>query len=85
MVDQPLGCPVEQRRRRVNVDWGSLNQGLVPFLRVFLGGVAEEPRTDGPPNEVVITTGREDIVFVPEQRERLIRSGSALCLPVHDT
>jgi hypothetical protein len=54
----------------VDVDRGSLNQGLVPLLWVFLSGMSEEPRANRSSDEVVITTGREDIMFVPGDYER---------------
>lgn len=72
MVHQPFGCPVEQRGRRVDVDGGSLDQGLVPLLRVFLSGMSEESGANCSSNEVVIATGRENIVFVPEEYKQIV-------------
>ena len=51
----------------MDVDGGSLDQGLVPLLRVFLSGMSEESRANRSSNKVVITTGREDIVLVSEK------------------
>ena len=58
VVDQPFGCPVEQSGGWVNVDRCSLNQGLVPLLRVFLSGMSKEPRANRSSNKDVITAGR---------------------------
>ena len=67
VIHQPFGRSVEQRRRRVDIDWCSFNQSLVPLLWVFLGGVSEKPRTNRSANEVVVTTSREDIMFVSKK------------------
>ena len=85
MVHQPFGCSIKQRRGRVDVNGGSLDQGLVPFLWVFLSGMSEESRANRSSNEVVIMAGRDDIVLVPEKYKQNIYSERRRCLPVHDT
>ena len=86
VVYQPFGRPIEQRGGRVDVDRGSFDQGLVPLLWIFLSGMSEEPRANCSSNKVVITTGRENIVLVPEEYKQTA-CGERCCrgLPVHDT
>ena len=72
MIHQPFRCSVEQRGRRVDIDWCSLNQSLVALLWVFLGGVSEKPGTNRSANEVIVATSREDIMFVSKKRQRTV-------------
>lgn len=85
VVYQPFGCSVEQRRGRVDVYGRSLDQGLVSLLWIFLGSMSEESRANRSSNEVVVTAGREDVVFVPEGFEQPTKGERRKCLPVHDS
>jgi hypothetical protein len=58
VVYQPFGIAVEQSRGRMDVYRGAFDEGLVAFLRVFLGRITEEARADGLADDVVVTASR---------------------------
>ena len=48
----------------MDADGRALHQGLVTFLRILLGGVAEKARADGHADAVEIGTARYQLVLV---------------------
>ena len=69
----------------MDVDGRSLNQRLLPLLRVFFSSMSEESRANRSSDEVVITTSQEDVVFVPGEYKRTVLSERCEYSPVHDT
>ena len=65
MVDTPLRISVEESRRRMDIDWSSLDKCLVSLLRILLRSVSEVARADGSADTVVILAGGDDIMFIP--------------------
>lgn len=65
MIDDPLGCAIEQSRRRMQEDRCSFYQCLVPFLRILLGCVPKVARADCPSDAVVVIPARDNIVLIP--------------------
>ena len=85
VIDEPLGRSIEQSAGRMDIDRGAFNERFVPFLRVFLRRIAEETRTNGPPNAIVVATGRKNVVLISDDWRSAMRGYRPLkILPIHD-
>lgn len=70
MLYIPIGLSVEESARGVDIDHLTVDECPIPFLGVLLGGVAEEPATDGLLNSGSVLTTANHIQLVSTGKEK---------------
>ena len=65
MINNMLSRLAEQRRRRMQIDRRLLDERLVPFLRIFARGVAEESRAERLSYTRGVAAAGDDFQLVP--------------------